>query len=247
MDCISEFASYRPQVSEDYLKKLISNGVDMAAASWLAHDMRLGELNFYRTVHGDPFWNMQTELDRLRDGEIQAFHNLLQRWLLDQGIHPLDATVLEFGAGVGGNLLYSVDAGLLRNVTFYEVNAHSRAFLEYRCNQRRGNLKVLQSPTLEAPTLEDLVKTPHAYDVILAYTVFEHLSAHELGLTLKALSIALRPRGVLMMNNCFDDVDGEFPMHHTYDPQKLFADFGASHRIIEFYEQWQLNQQTIPV
>lgn len=108
--------------------------------------------------------------------------------------------VLDYGAGIGTFALAAAQAGA--SVDIVEPNPAMQEFMTWRANKYGLALRGWKH-----------IPTQQAYDVAVAWHVFEHVEAPEAALL--GLKLALGEGGQLITDSDFHCDDGH-PMHHTH-------------------------------
>lgn len=115
--------------------------------------------------------------------------------------------VLDFGAGVGSDLLKFLERGY--EASFSDLPGITAEFIKYRLKMRNFTAKFI-------PIEDKLPNLMDEYDIIICFDVLEHV--WDPIKTLNFLVDHLSTKGVIAIINCPDDEDGDHPCHlpHTF-------------------------------
>lgn len=115
---------------------------------------------------------------------------------------------LDYGSGIGTTALFFHTRGL--DVTLADISTPMLDFCRHRFQIREWGASFIE--------LMDQSLPEHAFDLIIAFDVFEHL--HDPWMHLVRLVRALKPGGILAIEACFGP-DPHRPMHIVVDSRVL--------------------------
>jgi SAM-dependent methyltransferase len=123
----------------------------------------------------------------------------MRRWMVETGIDPLTARVLEIGCGTGGNLLDLIRFGFApANLTGIELQ---RGRLEDARRRLPTSVELIEGDAL------DVALEPGTFDVVLLFTVFTSLLDDEYRVRLATYvwRVVKPGGGVLWYDFCVDN------------------------------------------
>ncbi len=164
------------------------------------------------------FWDEWKWHDPASSREIDWFYMCSQSYLfsnarktfwepLDEFLNPRKhQTVLDYGSGVGTNVLGLLERGF-QQVAFYDIGVLQQRFLEFRVRKR----KLYPSrahPVGDVWSGKHMLQGfPGFYDAIILHDVLEHVPAYEK--LLGKLINLLRPGGVIVERSAFRNEGSE--------------------------------------
>ena len=209
LNAIRELAEYRQQ---DPVATAFNVGNSFFATNeiWRARNPKTpGEImEHYRTC--EPQVEQQVFATYGIPGEIE-----LRRRIVNLPIQP--RTVLDFGAGIGSQLLPFVERGCL--CTHVDVGGVMMKYAAWRYDRYAD---ASFRPTIDPISLKDDYMTAgvpelkgRTFDLVICTEVLEHVVEPEKLVAM--LSDLVKPGGLCVATVSFDDGDGMVPMHLNVD------------------------------